>query len=231
MNDVMPQASQRISIVFVEEQTLYRESLTCLFDSLPDLELLASTTSGIELINLMLNQPADIGILDLHLTDIHAFELIRRVRSAGIQTRLIVLASRADLRTAAEAIRGGAQGMVLKSAGCVQLVRACQHVMGGGIYIDPQIKLTQTLKNVDCNDPIDPLDTLNSREHQVFSLLIEGLRAKEIAARLAVSPKTVDTYRASVMRKLKIQTGAGLVKYAVQRQLTTTNIAVMGASR
>jgi DNA-binding NarL/FixJ family response regulator len=71
------------------------------------------------------------------------------------------------------------------------------------------------------SEPADPLESLSSREYQVFSLLIDGIRAKEIAARLDLSPKTVDTYRASLMRKLDIHDVASLVKFAIQRDLTS----------
>jgi DNA-binding NarL/FixJ family response regulator len=213
---------QKISLLFVEELALYREGLTCLFTHHPDFELLGSSHSGISLVDLLIQRPADMGLVDLHLTDIHAFEVVRRARAAGVETRLILMATRADPRTATEGIRGGAQGMVLKSTTSSQLVEACRQVMSGAVYIDPRIELAQTLTNVVRRDPGDPLEALSSREHQVFSLLIEGVRAKEIAARLAVSPKTVDTYRASLMRKLNIHDVAGLVKYAIQRQLITT---------
>jgi DNA-binding NarL/FixJ family response regulator len=217
-----PEIPRKISLLFVEELTLYREGLTCLFDSHPDFELRGSSTSGAALVDLLARQPADLGLIDLHLTDIHAFEVIRRARAAGVDTRLMLLAARADPRTATEAIRGGAQGMVLKTSTSTQLLEACRQVMSGAVYIDPRIELAQTLTNVIRKDPADPLEALSSREHQVFSLLVEGVRAKEIAARLAVSPKTVDTYRASLMRKLNIHDVAGLVKYAIQRQLIST---------
>lgn len=212
----------KISLLFVEELALYREALTCLFGCNPQFELLGSCHSGVSLVDLLMQHPADLGLVDLHLTDIHAFEVVRRARAAGVETRLILLAARADPRTATEGIRGGAQGMVLKSSTCDQLIEACRQVMSGAVYIDPRIELAQTLTNVVRRDPADPLEALSSREHQVFSLLIEGVRAKEIAARLAVSPKTVDTYRASLMRKLNIHDVAGLVKYAIQRQLIST---------
>ena len=218
----MLQANPKISIVFVEELALYREGLTSLFHSHPEFDLLGSACSGLGLVDLLVKQPADLGLIDLHLSDIHAFEVVRRARSLGVETKLMVLASRADPRTATEAIRGGAQGMVLKSGNSAQLVEACRQVMSGAVYIDPRVELAQTLTNVVRKDPADPLEALSSREHQVFSLLIEGVRAKEIAARLAVSPKTVDTYRASLMRKLNIHDVAGLVKYAIQRQLIST---------
>jgi len=66
------------------------------------------------------------------------------------------------------------------------------------------------------------VETLSAREYQVFTLLVDGVRAKEIAARLELSPKTVDTYRASLMRKLDIHDVAGLVKFAIRRDLTST---------
>ena len=219
----MSQAIQKISLLFVEELALYREGLICMFGCHPEFDLVGSACSGLSLIDLLIRQPADLGLVDLHLTDIHAFEVVRRVRAVGVVTRLIMLAARADPRTATEAIRGGAQGMVLKSANSAQLLEACRQVMSGAVYIDPRVELAQTLTNVVRRDPADPLDALSSREHQVFSLLIEGVRAKEIAARLAVSPKTVDTYRASLMRKLNIHDVAGLVKYAIQRQLISTD--------
>ena len=71
------------------------------------------------------------------------------------------------------------------------------------------------------SEPEDPLETLSSREYQVFQLMIEGIRAKEIASRLNLSPKTIDTYRASLMRKLDIHDVPGLVKFAIQRDLTS----------
>jgi two-component system response regulator NreC len=148
----------------------------------------------------LIDQPADLGFVDLHLTDVHAFETIRQARAAGVETKLILVASRADPRTATEAIRGGAQGMVLKSSSSAQLVEACRQVMGGAVFIDPRIELAQGLINVAPRKPADPFDSLSSREHQVFSLMIEGVRAKEIAARLALSPKTIDTHRAGLMR-------------------------------
>ena len=93
--------------------------------------------------------------------------------------------------------------------------------MAGGIYVSPEMELEKIFISQRKNEIGDPLETLSSREYQVFSLLIDGIRAKEIAARLDLSPKTVDTYRASLMRKLDIYDVAGLVKFAIQRDLTS----------
>jgi DNA-binding NarL/FixJ family response regulator len=89
----------------------------------------------------------------------------------------------------------------------------------GGIYVSPQIEVMSLFGESGGRTENDPLEALSSREFQVFSLLVEGVRAKEIAARLSLSPKTVDTYRSSLMRKLDIYDVAGLVKFAIQRDL------------
>jgi DNA-binding NarL/FixJ family response regulator len=91
----------------------------------------------------------------------------------------------------------------------------------GGIYVSPQIEVMSLFGDGPgrLNHHEDPLESLSSREFQVFSLLVEGIRAQDIAARLSLSPKTVDTYRSSLMRKLDIHDVAGLVKFAIRRDL------------
>ena len=113
-----------------------------------------------------------------------------------------------------------------------QLLQACQvapesfdQVLEGAIYLSPLLKLEDIFLSRDKPVPADPFDALSPREFQVFTLLVEGVRAKEIAARLAVSPKTVDTYRSSLMQKLGIHDVAGLVKYAIQRDFTGPHLA------
>jgi DNA-binding NarL/FixJ family response regulator len=100
------------------------------------------------------------------------------------------------------------------------VVDAIQSVLQGGVYVCPLLNLEKVFTPSGGKVVKDPFDSLSAREHQVFSLLVSGIRAKEIAARLDLSPKTVDTYRASLMRKLNIHDVAGLVKFAIQRNLT-----------
>ncbi|MBV8569378.1 MAG: response regulator transcription factor, partial [Acidobacteriaceae bacterium] len=94
----------------------------------------------------------------------------------------------------------------------------------GGIYVSPQIEVMSLFGDPGRNATEDPLENLSSREFQVFTLLVEGVRAKEIAARLSLSPKTVDTYRSSLMRKLDIYDVAGLVKFAIKRDLADARV-------
>jgi len=162
-----------------------------------------------------------VAILEQSLPRLHVLEVIRRVRLAGLSTRVIVISPRADRKIVLDTLRSGASGYLLKSCLVQELKEALQQVSNGGVYVAPEVGLDQMGGGERRKRPDDPLESLSSREHQVFSLLIEGLRAKEIAARLVLSPKTVDTYRASLMRKLNIHDVAGLVKFAINRKLTS----------
>ena len=109
---------------------------------------------------------------------------------------------------------------MLKTGTSTQLLEAFEQILTGGIYVSPELHLDKIFAAASRRaETEDPLESLSSREYQVFSLLIDGIRAKEIAARLDLSPKTVDTYRASLMRKLDIHDVAGLVKFAIQREI------------
>ena len=165
----------------------------------------------------------DIAVLDLNLPDLFTLEIVRRAKEAGIPTKIVVLSTRRDRKTVVEALRCGVSAFLLKSGPSVQLLEAFEQILDGGIYVSPQLELNKIFGPGQKSSPDDPLEMLSAREYQVFSLLVEGIRAKEIAARLELSPKTIDTYRASLMRKLDIHDVAGLVKFAIQRDLTSTH--------
>ena len=177
---------------------------------------------GESALTLILNARPDIAIVDLNLPRLFTFELINKIRQSGVPTRIVVLSARADRKTVIEGLRCGANAFVVKSGPAKNLFDALQQTLQGGIYLSPEIHLENIFVSRQTVAPVDPLSQLSSREYQVFSLLVDGIRAKEIAARLDLSPKTVDTYRASLMRKLDIHDVAGLVKFAIGRNLITS---------
>jgi DNA-binding NarL/FixJ family response regulator len=168
----------------------------------------------------MTNRP-DIAVLDLNLPDLFSLAMVRKLRENQIATRIVVLSTRKDRKTVVEALRAGVNAFLLKSGPAHHLLEAFEQILDGGIYVSPSLELEKIFSPGQRSIPDDPLEALSAREYQVFSLLVEGTRAKEIAARLELSPKTVDTYRASLMRKLDIHDVASLVKFAIQRDLTS----------
>jgi DNA-binding NarL/FixJ family response regulator len=209
------------SILLADDLTLVREGLAALCQSKPQFTVVYQCSEGAAALRFIEERKPDLAVLDLNLPDLFALEIVRRVRESGSPTKLILLSTRRDRKTVVEALRCGVSGFILKSASTTQMLEAFEQVLDGGIYVSPQLELNKIFTNSAKTEPEDPIDTLSAREYQVFSLLVEGIRAKEIAARLELSPKTVDTYRASLMRKLDIHDVAGLVKFAIQRDLTS----------
>jgi DNA-binding NarL/FixJ family response regulator len=209
------------SIVLADELTLVREGLAALCDAQTHLRVVAQCALGSVALRLIEEQRPDIAVLDLNLPDLFTLEVVRRVKAAGLATKIVVLSVRRDRKTVVEALRCGVGAFLLKSAPSNQLLEAFEQILDGGIYVSPELELNKIFCPGQKSSADDPLQALSAREHQVFSLLCDGVRAKEIAARLSLSPKTVDTYRASLMRKLDIHDVAGLVKFAIQRDLTS----------
>ncbi|HLH41346.1 MAG TPA: response regulator transcription factor [Bryobacteraceae bacterium] len=209
------------SILLADDLTLIREGLAALCLTHPNLRVVGQCSEGVSALKQIEANRPDVAVLDLNLPDLHTLELVRRVREANLPTRIVVLSTKQDRKTVVEALRCGVNGFLLKSAPWTQLMEAFDQVLDGGIYISPEIDLNKILGASASGEKEDPLECLSAREHQVFSLLIEGLRNKEIASRLELSPKTVDTYRASLMRKLDIHDLAGLVKFAIRWDLTS----------
>jgi DNA-binding NarL/FixJ family response regulator len=209
-------------LVVASEQTLFLEGLASLCNAIQQFEVVGKAATGQQALEQLEALKPEIALIDLELTDMLALEVIKRAMASHLGTRCAVFSSRKDRKTVMDALRSGACGFVLKNATKQQLDEALKNLMEGGIYVSPQIELASLVyEGQQHQRTADPLDSLSSREYQVFSLLVEGVRAKEIAARLTLSPKTVDTYRASLMRKLEIHDVAGLVKFAMQRNLTT----------
>ena len=208
-----------ITLVIAEELTLMREGLAQLCQSIRDCSVVGQCGDGAEALTVIHRLSPTLALLDLNLGVIYSLEVIHRLREAGSTTRFVILSTRRDRKTAVECVRAGVSGFILKSGPVEDLRHAIEQAAAGGVFVSSLVEMDRVSGSGD--DGRDPLETLSTREHQVFSLLIEGIRAKEIAARLDLSPKTVDTYRASLMRKLDIHDVAGLVKFAIHRELTS----------
>jgi DNA-binding NarL/FixJ family response regulator len=165
----------------------------------------------------------DFAILDLHMPGMTGVEVTRRLRSRGCTAKLLILSISRDEKTLIEALRAGADGYLLKDGPLRHLLDAINYVKDGGQYVSPLLGGAGLFTKSQTNLPEDPLASLSRRELEVFSYLVKGMRAKDIAELLQISPKTVDTYRGTLMRKLNVHDIVGLVKFAIERNLTDTS--------
>jgi|SRR6185437_3249793 DNA-binding NarL/FixJ family response regulator len=211
------------TVVLADDHAIVREGIAALCAT-NGMRILGQASEGpgaLEMINQL--QP-DFAILDLHMPVMTGIEVIRRLRSSGFQGKLLILSISREENTVMEALRAGADAYLLKDGPARHLLDAVSFVRDGGVYVSPLLRGAGLFTRAERRVPEDPLASLSPREMEVFSYLVNGLRAKDIAELLDISPKTVDTYRASLMRKLNVHDLVGLVKFAIERNLTSTSV-------
>lgn len=211
--------SSKRSIVIAEPLALIREGFAALCESGGEYDVVRQCEDGEAALRAIEELDPHLALLDLNLPRLFTLEATQKIKGSAASTRVVVVGMRKDRKTVVEVLRNGASAYVLKSDPGQRLLEAFRQVCEGGIYVSPHLDLEKIFVPGKKLGAEDPLEKLSTREYQVFTLLVEGIRAKEIAARLDLSPKTVDTYRASLMRKLDIHDVAGLVKFAIRRDL------------
>jgi DNA-binding NarL/FixJ family response regulator len=210
-----------ITLVLADDHGILREGIAAFCASRPDLKILGQGSDGTEAVELILALKPDFAVLDLNMPKMGGLEVIRRVRQAKSETKLVVLSISRDENVIREIFRSGANGYILKDGPARHLFDAINYIQDGGQYLTPLIRR----ESIDTKrENKDSLSLLSKREYEVFSFLVDGMRPKDIAKMLEISPKTVDTYRANIMRKLEVDGIAGLVRFAIQRNLQTTSI-------
>ena len=217
------QSGHEITIILADDHAIVREGLAAYCSVQPGFKVVAQCEDGETAYEIILTQKPDFAILDLHMPKLTGLEVIRKLRLAGCTSKLIILSISREESTVLEALRGGADGYLLKDGPGRHLIDAVNFVRDGGVYVSPLLKGAGLFTKPESKREEDPLATLSPREMEVFSYLVNGLRAKDIAELLDISPKTVDTYRAGLMRKLRVHDLVGLVKFAIERNLTTTS--------
>jgi DNA-binding NarL/FixJ family response regulator len=209
-------SGKKLTLVLADDHGVIREGVAAYCLALPNVTVLAQCTDGEEATRTILELRPDFAIIDLNMPKMTGLEVIRAIRAVGGTTRLIVLSIDRNRPMIQELFRSGADGYVLKDGPIRHIVDAMNYISDGGKYTTPL--LAAEMANASAPSE-DPLANLSRREFQVFSFLVDGMRPRDIARVLDLSPKTVDTYRASIMRKLSVEGIAGLVKYAMSRNL------------
>lgn len=215
------EATKPTTLVLADDHGIVREGIAAFCSARQDLKILGQSSDGLEALELILALKPDFAVLDLNMPRLSGLEVIRRLRMAKSETKLIVLSISRDENLVREIFRSGANGYLLKDGPARHLFDAINYIQDGGQYLTPLIKR----EAIDIKrEKQDPLAQLSKREYEVFSFLVDGMRPKDIAKILEISPKTVDTYRANIMRKLEVDGIAGLVRFAIQRNLQSSPI-------
>jgi DNA-binding NarL/FixJ family response regulator len=211
-----------ITVVLADDHAIVREGFAALCE-VNGMRVVGQCSDGPSAVETILAKQPDFAILDLHMPGMTGIEVIRKLRAAGCPSKIMILSISREDKPVIEALRAGVDAYLLKDGPARHLLDAIVYVRDGGQYVSPLLKGTALFTRPEATAPDDPLASLSPREMEVFLLLVKGMRAKDIAELLGISPKTVDTYRATLMRKLNVHDIVGLVKFAIERNLTDTH--------
>ena len=208
-----------IRVVIVDDHAVVRAGVRSILSAEADIDVVGEGSNGAEAWELAVSLSPDILVLDLGLPVVSGLDVIRGLAQESPSTRVLVL-SMHGRNHAIEALRGGARGYVAKEATTEELVAAIRAVAAGERYVSAALAARGVLTPAAGDAPApDPLDTLTPREREVLRLAAEGLCNVEIAARLFISPRTVEIHRGRAMRKLGLQSVGELVRFALRRGL------------
>jgi DNA-binding NarL/FixJ family response regulator len=217
------QETDQISVVLADDHNIVREGIAALCAA-NGMRVLGQVSDGPPAIEMIEQLKPDFAILDMHMPTMTGLDVIRQLRGNGCKAKLMILSISREEKLVMDALRAGADAYLLKDGPGRHLLDAIGFVRDGGVYVSPLLRGAGLFTGSEKSRPEDPLASLSPREMEVFSYLVNGLRAKDIADLLEISPKTVDTYRASLMRKLNVHDLVGLVKFAIERNLTSTSV-------
>jgi DNA-binding NarL/FixJ family response regulator len=207
------------TIVLADDHGVVREGLRTLLGAEPDLAVIGEEGDGLKVMALVERLKPHVLVLDVMMPGLNGLEIARQVARRAPGTRTVMLSMHANEAYVLEALRNGASAYVLKDASAAEFVKAVREVAAGRRYLSPPLsELTiEAYAHKATSVAPEPYDTLTTREREVFQLTAEGSTNVQIAARLSIGVRTVETHRANVMRKLHLRTHSDLVRYAVHR--------------
>lgn len=207
------------SILLADDHPIVRHGLRTLLEAEPDFHIVGETDDGLETVRLVEHLQPDVLVLDLMMPSLSGLEVTRQVCRRVPKTRVIILSMHANEAYVLEALRHGAMGYVLKETSAAELVRAVREVVAGRRYLSAPLseRAIEAYIQKASEGILDPYETLTTREREVLHLAAEGHTNAEIAARLTISPRTVEVHRANMMRKLGLRTQTDLIRYALRR--------------
>jgi DNA-binding NarL/FixJ family response regulator len=207
------------TIVLADDHHVVRQGLRALLEAEPELSVVGEAAEGLAVIAMVERLKPNLLIVDVMMPGLTGLEVTRQIRQKSPQTRVLVLSMYANEAYVLEALRLGAAGYVLKGANAADLIQAVREVAAGRRYLSPPLTdhAIEAYVQKAHGAPLDRYETLTTREREVLHLATEGFSHAEIAARLGISPRTAETHRANLMRKLRLKTQTDLIRYALRR--------------
>ncbi|MBP7526630.1 MAG: response regulator transcription factor [Syntrophorhabdaceae bacterium] len=206
-------------VLIVDDHPILRKGLTLLINQEPDLFVCAEAENAQMALDSLDNVVPDMAIVDISLPGIDGIELIKELRLRHKDMPVLVVSMHDEALYAERSLRAGARGYIMKQEALEKVLVAIRKVLEGEIFVSERIttKMLEKFVSVEgVSQAASPIDLLSNRELTVFRLIGQGHKTRQIAERLHLSIKTVESYRAHIKEKLKLGDGTDLLKYAIQ---------------
>ncbi len=204
------------SIVIVDDHPLFRTGLATIIEAHPDMQVCGEAPNPAEGLALVVRLKPDIALIDLNLEQGSGFELIKSIKAQGLLTKVLVISGSDEQLYARRCLQAGASGFLSKIEASERLIDAIRKVLDGGLYLNSDVAGSLLSQAIAGRTSDDPVDKLTDREFEILRFYGRGLSTGTIARQLNLSAKTVGSHRASLMKKLGLQTRAELLQYAMR---------------
>ncbi|MBK7993170.1 MAG: response regulator transcription factor [Blastocatellia bacterium] len=210
---------RKLRILLADDHALVRSGIRALLEAQPDIEVVAEADDGREAIRLARDLYPDIAIIDIAMPELNGIDTLRQIFDVCPNIKVLACSMYSDLPYIVQSLRLGACGYLMKNSAKDDLIRAVQAAKAGKCFLSLDAA-TQLIEGfVRKVDSEDTKDSLTSREREILQLIAEGKSNKEIANKLNLSLKTIETHRTNLMRKLQVKEVTGLVQYAIRKGL------------
>jgi two-component system, NarL family, response regulator NreC len=212
-----------ITIVLADDHYVLRQGLRSLIDQEPDMTVVGEAENGWKLIEAVTQATPDVVVMDISMPDLNGIDATRHVLERAPATRILALSMHSDKRMVSGMLGAGAMGYLLKDCAFDEIAQAIRTVAANRSYLSPSITdvvVDDYVRRVAAEDTAS-FAVLSPREREVLQLLAEGNPTREIAAKLFVSVKTIETHRRQIMEKLHLFSVSELTKYAIREGLTS----------
>lgn len=211
-------------VILADDHILIRAGIKSLLENIKGIEVVAEASNGREALDLIRKNKPDIVLLDIAMSELNGLEVAEHVSKEIPEVSVIILSMHANEEYVVQALKTGAAGYLLKDSAPTELEIAVNAVMRGETYLSPAISknlVNDYLKRVEefpkeSSEDISVFQRLTARQREILQLIAEGNSTKEIAAKLNLSVKTIETHRSQIMERLGIRDIAGLVRYAIR---------------
>jgi DNA-binding NarL/FixJ family response regulator len=214
----------KTTVLLIEDHALVRAGVRALLDDSNEVTVVGEAGDGHQALDLCREHKPNIAITDIEMRGLNGIETARQIHETYQATKIIMLSMYGDSNYVFEAVRAGASGFVLKESAFSELMEAIRAVISGRRYFSPalsDVMIDDYAKRAKGELPASDLDKLSNREREVLQLIAEGKSSKQVASVLFLSARTVETHRFNLMRKLGIDSIAGLTKFAIAHGLTS----------